>query len=300
MQQRPQTASAQAAQPEKDDAASAQGNTLPTVTVTAESDGIADSAAGRYSTRSTPSGRLSQSAAQTPRAISIVPREVMRDQQVLQEAEAMRNVSSISLFNNYGGSYTGFNLRGIWASNLTSYLRNGTRWTHLIEPMGFNLERIEVIKGPNAIDYGLSTPGGFINYVTKQPLREPLRSASLTAGSHRLGKLEADLSGPIDAQRTLRYRLTGGYERGGAFTDHETRSAKAWPLRSHGMPRPIPSWISRLSTTAYRFSATRACRCPIRKTSARPTASALAASMASTQPPLMRNRPSPPHNCATP
>ncbi|PAT40044.1 TonB-dependent siderophore receptor [Vandammella animalimorsus] len=213
----------------------ADAKTLPAVTVQAGAGSDAQTA-GRYAARSAPTGRLAQSVADTPRAVSVVPQAVLQDQQVLREEEALRNASGVSMDGAYGHMYMGFQLRGLWADNRTSYLRNGIRWTHLSEPMSFNLERIEVVKGPNAIDYGQSTPGGFVNYVTKQPLREPLRSFSLTGGSHRLGKLEADFSGPLNEDKSLRYRLTGGYEKGGAFTDHVRPERKglaaalAWDL----------------------------------------------------------------------
>lgn len=84
----------------------------------------------------------------------------------------------------------------------------------------FNLERIEVIKGPNAIDYGQSTPGGFINYVTRQPQAERARSIRLGLGSDGERFVEIDLTGAVDAEQRLLYRFTGGLERGGDFSDH--------------------------------------------------------------------------------
>lgn len=189
--------------------------TLPAVRVTPGA-----SPAGPYGAAEAPGNRLGQSVDETPRAISVITRELIDDQAPAAEADLMRNVSGINRYNNYGGSYTGFVLRGLWANNGGSYLRNGTRWLHLMEPMMFNLERIEVIKGPNAIDYGQSAPGGFINYVTKQPLAETRREAKLGVGSDRTRLAEIDLTGALDGERRLLYRLTGGYERGGDFSDH--------------------------------------------------------------------------------
>lgn len=132
----------------------------------------------------------------------------------------MRNVSGASLRSNYQGTYSAFMLRGLMANNDTSYLRDGYRMTHLTEPMLFNLERIEVIKGPNAIDFGQSMPGGFVNYVTKKPLEETQRSTSVSLGSDELRKGSVDLGGPLAEDKSLLYRLTAGYEKGGDFTDH--------------------------------------------------------------------------------
>ncbi len=210
----PAPAPAPADTPAATAAPAADTSTLPAVRVRA-----APTPGGDYSGGEVQGNRLGQELMETPRAISVLPRALIEDQAPAAEADLMRNVAGINRYNNYGGSYTGFVLRGLWADNGSSYLRNGMRWLHLMEPMMFNLERIEVIKGPNAIDYGQSTPGGFINYVTRQPQETTARSIKLGLGSDRERQAEIDLTGAVDDQARLLYRLTAGYERGGDFTD---------------------------------------------------------------------------------
>ena len=90
-----------------------------------------------------------------------------------------------------------------------------------ISPL-FNIERVEVIKGPAALEFGQVAPGGLVNYVSKRPQADPLRSVKIGAGSHGWRSAEFDLTGPLNADGTLRYRLDGGASRGGSFVDGNT------------------------------------------------------------------------------
>ena len=164
--------------------------------------------------------RLGQTLLETPRAVSIVTRSVLDDQQPDNEVDVLRNVSGISRTNDFQGTYQRFQLRGIDADNSRTYLRDGYRFSHQSDPALYNIERIEVIKGPNAIDFGQSTPGGFINYVTKKPLDEAQYALELTAGSFDQYQGTVDLTGPLNEDKSVLYRLTAGYESDGAFTEH--------------------------------------------------------------------------------
>ncbi len=164
--------------------------------------------------------RLGQTVLETPRAVSVVTRSLLDDQQPDNEVDVLRNVSGVSRTNDFQGTYQRFQLRGIDADNARTYLRDGYRFTHQSDPGLYNIERIEVIKGPNAIDFGQSTPGGFINYVTKKPRDEERYALELTAGSFDQYQGAIDLTGPLNEAKTVLYRLTAGYESGGAFTEH--------------------------------------------------------------------------------
>ena len=164
--------------------------------------------------------RLGQTLLETPRSVSVVTRSMLDDQQPDNEVDILRNVSGVSRVNDYQGTYERFNLRGILADNGYSYLRDGYRILHQTDPALYNIERVEVIKGPNAIDVGQSTPGGFVNYVTKKPLEQEQYILELTAGSFDQYQGSIDLTGPLNADKTLLYRLTAGYESGGAYTDN--------------------------------------------------------------------------------
>jgi iron complex outermembrane receptor protein len=157
--------------------------------------------------------RLGESQREAPRSVSVVPREILDAQAVRDERDVLRNASGVNVFGPYWGTYTSFTVRGLWAHNVYNYFRDGARFVHLLEPPLFNIERVEVVKGPSAIDFGQIAPGGLINYVSKQPSREWQRHARLSLGSFGHKGLEFDLTGPLG--EALAFRLTGGIERDG-------------------------------------------------------------------------------------
>lgn len=81
-----------------------------------------------------------------------------------------------------------------------------------IEP--FSLEGIDVLKGPNAVLYGETDPGGIVNAVTKRPTFDPLRSGFVTYGPFDTWQGGLDVGGPIGEDGTLAWRLTGLYRQG--------------------------------------------------------------------------------------
>lgn len=154
-----------------------------------------------------------------PQSIQVVPQQVLEDQQVIRASEALRNVSGVQRGNTVGGISEVFNIRGF--QQFGGNLRDGFREnTFLVETA--NLERIEILKGPASVLYGNLDPGGIINYVTKQPLSEPFYAAALQAGSFGLVRPTIDLSGPLNPERSVLYRLNAAYERGGNFRDFDT------------------------------------------------------------------------------
>ncbi|UKO96866.1 TonB-dependent receptor [Nostoc sp. UHCC 0870] len=155
-----------------------------------------------------------------PQSIQVVPRQVLEDRQVIRASEALRNVSGVQRGNTVGGISEVFNIRGF--QQFGGNLRDGFRdtFTPLVETA--NLERIEVLKGPASLLYGNLDPGGIINYVTKQPLSEPFYAVGLQAGSFGLVRPTLDLSGPLNPEGTLLYRLNTAYERGGNFRNFDT------------------------------------------------------------------------------
>ncbi|MGD1919858.1 MAG: TonB-dependent siderophore receptor [Pleurocapsa sp.] len=156
-------------------------------------------------------------------SIQVVPQEVIEDQRITTVNEALRNVPGA---NTEGGSprreFASIFIRGFDASQNT--LTNG-----LVDPTNFNanilsnVERVEVLKGPASVLFGQGTIGGVINYVTKQPLAEPLYSLEASIGSFDLYGGAVDLSGPLNEQETVLYRLNGFVETNESFLDFYDR-----------------------------------------------------------------------------
>jgi iron complex outermembrane recepter protein len=154
----------------------------------------------------------------TPQSIQVVPQQVLEDQQVTRVEEAVRNVSGVFQGNTAGGATTAYVIRGF---EQLSTLQDGFVLSDYGSPETANLERIEVLKGPASILYGATEPGGVVNLVTKKPLSEPFFEAEFQAGSYSFIRPRFDISGPLNSDKSLLYRLNAAYERSDGFRDFD-------------------------------------------------------------------------------
>lgn len=67
----------------------------------------------------------------------------------------------------------------------------------------FDVERIEVLRGPQGTLYGRNTIGGAIKFVSRQPSETPEAYASITYGNYDRVDVKAGLSGPIAGDKLL-------------------------------------------------------------------------------------------------
>lgn len=153
-----------------------------------------------------------------PQSIQVVPQEVLRDQQVTRLEDALRNVAGVNQAFNFG-PLTFYSIRGFDVTE-TNLLRDG-----LIDTLSgqvselSSIERVEVLKGPASVLFGLGNPGGSINLVSKRPLRDPFYAVDATIGSYSFYRGAVDLSGPLNDSKTVLYRLNLAYRNSGSFVD---------------------------------------------------------------------------------
>jgi len=67
--------------------------------------------------------------------------------------------------------------------------------------------------------FGAGEPGGIINLTSKKPLDEPYYEVSATIGSFDTYQVTADLSAPLNEDKSIKYRLNFSYENYGSFRD---------------------------------------------------------------------------------
>ena len=154
-----------------------------------------------------------------PQSIQVVPRQSWQDQGAVNTIDALRSVGVIQGFNSPTNGDV-FTIRGFQTSNL---LRNGlkdyTSGAISGQTQLANIERLEVLRGPASVLYGQGNPGGTINFVTKQPLSEPYFATSMTFGSYSFYQPTLDISGPLNSDKTLLYRLNASYISTESFID---------------------------------------------------------------------------------
>ncbi len=153
---------------------------------------------------------------ETPFSIQVVNEEVMQDQQAYRLEDVVKNVSGmLSLPSPYSAAYETLQSRGF----ASEPFRDGQRIMFLTVPLA-NAERVEVLKGSAAIQYGRVEPGGMVNVVTKKPLSAPHYSIQQQIGSFDTYRTTADLTGPVNEDKTLMYRINAEYLDKDFFVDH--------------------------------------------------------------------------------
>jgi len=106
-----------------------------------------------------------------------------------------------------------------------------TDWTNTVRRNGLNLapyqdvpmegvEAITVLKGPSGFLYGFNAPGGTINFVTKEPTRDPFTEVTLQAQSYAGWYANVENSNTLGASKDLGYRINVGHEQVGNDYDH--------------------------------------------------------------------------------
>ncbi|MEH2290732.1 TonB-dependent siderophore receptor [Nostoc sp.] len=157
-----------------------------------------------------------------PASIQVIPRQIIEDRAVTQVNQALQNVSGVNA-SVYQGVTDQINIRGFDSG---SYFKNGSANPFQYDLVTTdNLERIEVLKGPAGVLFGQGSPGGIVNLVTKKPLNEPYYNLSFSAGSFGLYRPSLDISGPLNADKTLLYRFIGSYEQTLSFRDGVNRES---------------------------------------------------------------------------
>ncbi|MEA5605577.1 TonB-dependent siderophore receptor [Nostoc sp. UHCC 0252] len=153
-----------------------------------------------------------------PQSIQVVPQEVLRDQQVTRLEDALRNIAGVNQSFNFG-PLAFYSIRGFDVTE-TNLLRDG-----LIDTLAgqvselSSIERVEVLKGPASVLFGLGNPGGSINLISKRPLPDPFYAVEATIGSYSFYRGAVDLSGPLNDSKTALYRLNLAYRNSGSFVD---------------------------------------------------------------------------------
>lgn len=159
-----------------------------------------------------------------PQSIQVIPQEVIRDQGLNATSNALgnavQNVSGVTNLGLYQGFENSLKIRGFRVQAFDgNYFRDGIRYFTFGAIETADLERVEVLKGPASILFGAAEPGGVINLVSKQPLRNPFYSVEGSVGSYRSVRVGADFSGSINSEKTALYRFNGYYKDAGSFRD---------------------------------------------------------------------------------
>ena len=167
--------------------------------------------------------RRDQSVQDIPATITAFGESEIRDLRIQEVADLPRLTPGLAFRVTGATMDPQFTVRGIGMNNsetnqnpaVTVYLDEIALPSHAM--LGFQLfdmERIEVLKGPQGTLYGRNTTGGAINLVSKRPTKELSFDGRIDAGSLNLREIEAGISGPLSDTLSARVALNS-YERHG-------------------------------------------------------------------------------------
>lgn len=163
------------------------GLELPAIDVTGDQN-------GSYQSTQQSITRLPTALKDTPQTINVVPQQVIQEQKAISMEDALRNVPGITFSAGEGGQQgdspyiRGFTARG-------DIFRDGLRDPGWYTRDLFNVDRVEVYKGPSAFAFGRGSTGGAINNVSKLPTGETSKEATVTGTSVGGYRADVDASG---------------------------------------------------------------------------------------------------------
>jgi len=144
----------------------------------------------------------------TPQTVDVIPQQVLHEQGVTTLQEALKNVPGITLNSGEGGAHGDtVNLRGFPAND--DFFLDGLRDTGFYTRDAFNLESLEVYKGPASTLFGRGSTGGVINQVSKTPKLNPFDTATATLGTNNEKRITADVNQPIGDDMAFRLNVMG-------------------------------------------------------------------------------------------
>ncbi|MQA28787.1 MAG: TonB-dependent receptor plug domain-containing protein, partial [Luteitalea sp.] len=132
-----------------------------------------------------------------PQTITVVPSSVIQAQGATTLRDVLRNVTGISIQAGEGGVPAGDNLSIRGFSARTDFFIDGVRDSGGYTRDPFNVEQVEVVKGPSSSYAGRGSTGGSINLATKAPQLAAARTAGLGAGSSSYKRGTLDVNQPI-------------------------------------------------------------------------------------------------------
>ncbi|MEM9617782.1 MAG: TonB-dependent siderophore receptor [Pseudomonadota bacterium] len=147
-----------------------------------------------------------------PQSIQILSEQLIADQAAVEITDLYRNISSVSVF-----SYSGVTFRGFRQDEIRYDGLLGDPFSGFSVPLLFDIQQVEVIKGPSGALFGGGEPGGLINYVTRSPSDELSGYVTGVFGNFDLHGGRGEITGPIDKDGHFLFRLGGAYENTDTF-----------------------------------------------------------------------------------
>ncbi|MDO9381996.1 MAG: TonB-dependent siderophore receptor [Hyphomicrobiaceae bacterium] len=169
---------------------------------------------GYNATRTSTATKTETPLRNVPQSISVITDKQIKDQNIKSISEAVKYVPGVSAGQGEGNRDTVI-IRG--QNTTADFFVDGIRDDAQIYRDFYNSERLEVLKGPNALIFGRGGGGGVVNRVTKQADFFTLREGTVSVGSFDYKRASADVNAAVN--RNFAVRLNAMYEDSGSYRD---------------------------------------------------------------------------------
>lgn len=190
--------------------------------------------------------RLREEAARdVPFALTVLDADALAARRIDDTQSLFRQVPGLSLTSFDDGRFAYFQLRGIGPlsqaispddGSVVTYVDGVPQPVYASEFAYLDLQRIEVLRGPQGTLFGRNSQGGALNIVTRQPGDTFEANVRLEGGENDYGLAQASVSGPLIADRlaaglTARASTMDGFIRniapgGGKLGDRDSYAAR--------------------------------------------------------------------------
>jgi catecholate siderophore receptor len=183
----------------------------------------------------------------TPQTVVVIPQQIFMEQNAASLRDVLRNTPGITMSIGEGGSggtSSGDNvlIRGFSARN-DIYI-DGARDPGLVNRDAFDVESVEVVKGPSSATGGRGTTGGSINLVTKAPERNNAGTVRFTGGNGDFKRTTVDLNQRLTDSAA--FRLNGMWQDTG-YPGRDVAKYRSWgvaPSLTLGLGKPTSVTLS--------------------------------------------------------
>lgn len=171
------------------------------------------------------SGGMPIPVVEIPRSVTVLTPEQLEKQDITSIGEALRRAPGVTVVEGVSGADSSIYIRG---QSVTTFTVDGGAPRSLTRGALFGngllgldaYDRVELVRGPNAIFTGEGSPGGAINLVRKRPGEMPIQSVKLEGGTYdRIGVI-TDLSTPTVFGTPIAFRTVASYRSQDSFIEH--------------------------------------------------------------------------------
>jgi len=168
--------------------------------------------------------RVAVDAMETPFTITQVSSEVLEETAARSLGDALRYAGTVGGTDNFGNAGEFFSSRGFQLAAGSNYFRDGLRYRKYGQVSLYDMERLELLRGPASVLYGALQPGGVLNIVSRKPQEDPHTTIRFRGGSWDYYQATVDSTGPVT--ESINYRLQSLYETANSFRDLVNNESK--------------------------------------------------------------------------